>query len=34
MAAFVVLLRHYLVDFGLLERTASGSSYRRPDLGE
>ena len=26
----VVLLRRYLVDFGLLERTASGSSYRRP----
>lgn len=27
----VVLLRRYLVDFGLLERTASGSSYSRPD---
>jgi hypothetical protein len=26
----VVLLRRYLVDYGLLERTASGSSYRRP----
>jgi len=26
----VVLLRRYLVDFGLLERTASGSSYSRP----
>ena len=26
----VVLLRRYLVDFGLLERTASGSSYARP----
>lgn len=26
----VVLLRRYLVDFELLERTASGSSYRRP----
>lgn len=26
----VVLLRRYLIDFGLLERTASGSSYRRP----
>lgn len=25
----VVLLRRYLVDFGLLERTASGSSYSR-----
>jgi hypothetical protein len=30
----VVLLRRYLVDFGLLERTASGSSYRRPGSGE
>jgi hypothetical protein len=29
----VVLLRRYLVDFGLLERTASVSSYRRPDSG-
>jgi hypothetical protein len=27
----VVLLRRYLVDFGLLERTASGSSYSRPE---
>ena len=27
----VVLLRRYLVDFGLLQRTASGSSYSRPD---
>jgi hypothetical protein len=26
----VVLLRRYLVDFGLLERTASGSSHSRP----
>ncbi|MEO5321157.1 DUF2087 domain-containing protein [Arthrobacter sp. CC3] len=26
----VVLLRRYPVDFGLLERTASGSSYSRP----
>jgi len=26
----VVLLRRYLVDFGLLERTLSGSSYARP----
>lgn len=26
----VVLLRRYLVDFGLLARTASGSSYSRP----
>lgn len=26
----VVLLRRYLVDFGLVERTASGSSYSRP----
>jgi hypothetical protein len=29
----VVLLRRYLVDFGLLQRTASGSSYSRPDSG-
>ena len=29
----VVLLRRYLVDFGLLERTASGSSYRRTESG-
>jgi hypothetical protein len=27
----VVLLRRFLVDFGLLERTASGSSYSRPE---
>ncbi len=27
----VVLLRRYLVDFGLLERTASGSSYSRQE---
>jgi hypothetical protein len=27
----VVLLRRYLVDFGLLERTASGSSYSLPE---
>lgn len=27
----VVLLRRYLVDAGLLERTLSGSSYARPD---
>lgn len=27
----VVLLRRYMVDFGLLERTPSGSSYSRPD---
>jgi hypothetical protein len=26
----VVLLRRYLVDYGLLERTLSGSSYARP----
>ncbi|MBP1135989.1 hypothetical protein JOE31_002221 [Arthrobacter sp. PvP023] len=26
----VVLLRRYMVDFGLLERTPSGSSYYRP----
>jgi hypothetical protein len=29
----VVLLRRYLVDFGLLERNASGSSYSRPASG-
>jgi hypothetical protein len=29
----VVLLRRYLVDYGLLQRTASGSSYSRPDAG-
>jgi hypothetical protein len=27
----VVLLRRYLIDLGLLERTASGSSYSRPE---
>jgi hypothetical protein len=27
----VVMLRRYLVDFGLLERTRSGSSYSRPE---
>ncbi|MET1085563.1 MAG: DUF2087 domain-containing protein [Arthrobacter sp.] len=27
----VVLLRRYLVDFGFLQRTASGSSYSRPE---
>ena len=27
----VVLLRRYLIDFGLLERTPSGSSYSRPN---
>lgn len=27
----VVLLRRYLVDFGLLQRTPSGSSYSRPE---
>lgn len=27
----VVLLRRYLVDFGLLQRTASGSSYSRQE---
>lgn len=27
----VVLLRRYMVDFGLLERTASGSSYSRTE---
>lgn len=26
----VVMLRRYLIDFGLLERTSSGSSYYRP----
>ena len=26
----VVMLRRYLIDFGLLERTRSGSSYSRP----
>jgi hypothetical protein len=26
----VVLLRRYLVDYGLLQRTASWSSYSRP----
>lgn len=26
----VVMLRRYLIDFGLLERTPSGSSYSRP----
>jgi hypothetical protein len=26
----VVMLRRYMIDFGLLERTASGSSYSRP----
>jgi hypothetical protein len=30
----VVLLRRYLVDHGLLQRTTSGSSYGRPDSGE
>jgi hypothetical protein len=29
----VVLLRRYLVDYGLLQRTTSGSSYGRPDSG-
>jgi hypothetical protein len=29
----VVLLRRYLIDFGLLERTRSGSSYSRPADG-
>lgn len=29
----VVLLRRYLVDFGVLERTPSGSSYFRPQEG-
>jgi hypothetical protein len=29
----VVLLRRYLVDFGLLERTPSGSAYSRPAVG-
>ncbi|VXB41165.1 conserved hypothetical protein [Arthrobacter sp. 9AX] len=27
----VVLLRRYLVDFGLMERTPSGSTYTRPE---
>jgi hypothetical protein len=27
----VVLLRRYLVDFGMLQRTASGSAYFRPE---
>ncbi|MET4136705.1 DUF2087 domain-containing protein [Pseudarthrobacter sp. PvP090] len=27
----VVMLRRYMIDFGLLERTPSGSSYRRHD---
>ena len=27
----VAMLRRYLIDFGLLERTPSGSSYSRPD---
>ncbi|QCO98839.1 DUF2087 domain-containing protein [Arthrobacter sp. 24S4-2] len=27
----VVVLRRYLIDFGLLERTPSGSSYSRPE---
>jgi hypothetical protein len=27
----VVILRRYLIDFGLLERTTSGSSYSRPE---
>lgn len=26
----VVLLRRYMIDFGVLERTPSGSSYSRP----
>lgn len=29
----VVLLRRYLIDFGVLERTPSGSSYSRPAKG-
>jgi hypothetical protein len=29
----IVLLRRYLIDFGLLERTRSGSSYSRPADG-
>ena len=29
----VALLRRYLIDFGLLERTPSGSSYSRPEEG-
>ena len=27
----VVMLRRYMIDFGLLERTPSGSSYSRPE---
>ena len=27
----VVMLRRYMIDFGLLERTTSGSSYRLPE---
>lgn len=27
----VVMLRRYIIDFGLLERTPSGSSYSRPE---
>jgi hypothetical protein len=29
----VVLLRRYMIDFGVLERTPSGSSYFRPEGG-
>jgi hypothetical protein len=29
----VVLLRRYMIDFGVLERTPSGSSYSRPAKG-
>lgn len=29
----VVLLRRYMIDFGMLERTPSGSSYSRPAKG-
>jgi hypothetical protein len=29
----VVLLRRYMIDFGVLERTPSGSSYVRPKAG-
>jgi hypothetical protein len=29
----VVLLRRYMIDFGVLERTTSGSSYSRPTEG-
>lgn len=29
----VVMLRRYMIDFGLLERTRSGSSYSRPEDG-